>query len=167
MGRNSIIPTHYAGSYISWRSPYSMPGEIIVTPGQAGVAFPESSFNFSVDKPFEIERLIIRLSALDANNNVLDAQPGTLEKLIRLSIEDVSKSQLLTKARTLVETLINSREGASGSWEWYSPYTIERSEGFQAIVDAATAFPVGTDKIRVEATFQGSLLVIAPASETR
>ena len=167
MGRNSIIPTHYADRLITWRSPYTMPGELIVEPGQAGVFFPESAFNFAVDKPFEIERMFVRLTSLDAQNAVLDAQPTTLRKLIRLTVEDVSKSQLLTKARTLVDTLITSPAGDAGTWEWYEPYTIERSEGFQVGTDAAAAFPANTEKVRVEISFQGSLLVIEPASETR
>lgn len=167
MGRLRTLPTHYADQLITWRSPYTMPGELIIEAGQSGVVFPESAFNFSVDKPFEIERVIIRLTALNANDEVLDVQPPTLEKRIRLSIEDVAKSQLMTKAKTLVDTLIGSTAGSSGSWEFDDVYTIERSEGFQVAVDAAALWPVGTDKVRVELTFQGSLLVVQPASETR
>lgn len=167
MGRNSIIPAAYADQYIKFRVPYTMPGEIIVDASQTGVFFPEAIFIHNVDKPFEIERMRVGLTALDENNAVLAVQPPTLRKRVRLNIEDVSKNESITKAAALVDTLVSGPDSDEGStWEWYVPYTIERSEGLSIGIDTQ-ALPAGTDKVRVEIVFQGSLIVIQPASETR
>lgn len=164
--RNSIIPSAFADQFIKFRIPYSMPGEIILAANASGEFFPEATFLVNVDKPFEIERMVVRLTALDASNVVLDVQPNTLEKRVRLTVSDTSKNEKLTKAAHLVDTLISSEQGSDGAWEWYVPYTMVRSEGFQIGVDTL-AFPAGTENVRVEIAFQGSLIVIQPASETR
>lgn len=166
MGRNSIIPHSFADQVITFRIPYSMPGELVVEPNASGVFFPEATFLTNVDKPFEIDRMYVRLTALDENKDVLDVQPGTLGRRVRLSIGDTSKNEKLTKSAHIVDTLISSEAGAAGSWEWYVPYTMVRSEGFQIGIDTL-AMPAGTDFVRVEIAFQGSLIVIQPASETR
>ena len=165
MGRDSIIPVRYDDKVIKFRIPFTMPGSILVLPSTNGTFFPDGAFNYNVDKPFEIERMIVRLTALDQDNNVLDVQPTTLEKRILLSITDTSKNEDLTKARTPVEVLINALT-AGGTWEWYVPYTIVRSEGFAIAVDALT-FPSGTESVRVDISFQGSLIIIDFPSESR
>lgn len=166
MGRNSIIPASFDDQQIRFRIPYSMPGEKIVEPNASGDFFPEATFLTNVDKPFEIDRLTIRLTALDANKAVLDVQPATLGRRIRMTIQDTSKNEKLTKASHMVDSLISSEQGAAGTWEWYVPYTMVRSEGFQVGIDALT-FPAGTSFVRVDLSFQGSLIVIAAPSETR
>lgn len=166
MGRNSIIPASFDDQTIRFRIPYSMPGEQVVEPNASGEFFPEAAFLVNVDKPFEIDRMVVRLTALDENKKVLDVQPATLGRRIKLAVNDTSKNEKLTKASHLVDTLISSVEGSDGSWEWYVPYTMVRSEGFNVGIDALD-FPAGTSFVRVSISFQGSLIVISLPSETR
>jgi hypothetical protein len=187
MGR---LPTHFAGREISFRIPYQIPGELQVGPGQTGVVFPEATFLHNVDKPFEIHRSIFRNTAMINFQYVGQTavslqpsteQPVTIDKLIRLRITDVSKNENLTKSSTLSDSLVKSNER---TWEWEEPYTLVRSEGFQVQVDSqlfpavcvqpeendpavCETVPIAIDFIRVEVSFQGYLIVVAPPSETR
>ena len=189
MGR---LPTHFAGRPISFRIPYNIPGELSVSASQTGVVFPEATFLHNVDKPFEIHRMIIRNTAMitfqytDQTAESLQpstTQPDTIDKLIRLRVTDVSKNENLTKSSTLSDNLVKTNER---TWEWEEPYTLVRSEGFQVQVDSqvfpavcvspdanTTATPCSSltatiiDFIRVEISYQGYLIVVAPPSETR
>lgn len=174
MGR---LPLMFAGRQITFRIPYSMHGELVIDPNQNGVVFPQGTFLHNVDKPFEIHRMIPRLTGLDGDGLILDTQPETLAKAIRLNIEDTSKNERLTKVPSLVETLTTANRQ---TWEWEDPYTLIRSEGFQVAVDSlgfGSVCSVGEtcdilEKIavaqaRVEVEFQGYLVVVAPPSETR
>lgn len=166
MGR---LPASFAGQSIVFRVPYSMPGELSVAQSQVGQQFPEATFLHNIDKPFEIHRMLVRLTAFDNATPpaILAAQPATLEKVIRLRINDTSKNEILTKNAHLVDTLISSEVGAAGSWEWEDPYTLVRSELMQVAIDSLV-WPAGTtDTVRVEVAFQGFLIVIAPPTEHR
>lgn len=189
MGR---LPANFAGRTITFRIPYTMPGELIVAPEQSGVQFPEATFLHNVDKPFEIHRIVIRLTGLTTGTfpnppgpassaTIMEVQPDTLSRRVRLRINDFSKNEILTKSPTLVSQLLALN---TGFWDFEDPYTLVRSEGFQVAVDTLD-FPVicvpdttdsqnpcvltesRMDYVRVEIAFQGFLLVIAPPSETR
>lgn len=190
MGR---LPTTFAGRQISWRVPYTMPGELIVEPSKSGVQFPEATFLHNIDKPFEIHRIIIRLTALTTNTFpnapgpissavVMEVQPDTLSRRVRLRINDFSKNELLTKAPALVSQLLALN---TGFWDFEDPYTLVRSEGFQIAIDTLD-FPIicvpdtsptsetpcasveaRVDFVRVEVAFQGFLVVVAPPTESR
>lgn len=163
MGR---LPNEFAGKLITFRLPYSMPGEIQLSADSQGVQFPEATFLHNVEKPFEIHRMIVRLTGLDDSVPpvVQPVQPTILEKLVRLRITDTSKNEVLTKNAQLVETLVKLNEQ---TWEWDEPYTLVRSEGFQVAVDTDAGYPADTELIRAEVTFQGYLIVIAKPSESR
>ena len=158
-----------------------MSGEVLISASVSGAFFPDSTFLNSVDKPFEVWRMIVRLTAFDAQTppEIIEPQPLTLDRRIRLAIEDLSKNQNMTKAPTLVSTL--QRGSTEPSWEWEVPYTIVRAEGFNVQVDSL-AFPtlcvpditncanlvaVAVDQVRVEIDFEGFLLYLEPPSETR
>jgi hypothetical protein len=164
MGR---LPAKFADKVITFRIPYSMPGELVVAPSSQGTQFPEATFLHNVDKPFEIHRFIPRTTALDDSTPpaVINPQPTAFvtDKLIRLRINDTSKNEQLTKNAHLIDTMVPNNERL---WEWEDPYTLVRSEGFQVSIDAQV-FPAGIDNIRVEIAFQGFLIVIAPPTETR
>ena len=169
MGRNSIIPHSFGDQLIKFRIPYSMPGEQLVDQQASGVFFPEATFLHNVDKPFEIERMYVRITETDDQNVPLTTQPPfrDLSPNVRLTVTDTSKNEPLTKAAHLVSTLITSVEGGDGTWEWYVPYTMVRSEGFQVGIDTLAAPGGGNNRFRVECSFQGYLTVLQPASETR
>lgn len=143
-----------------------MAGELILASAQPGVQFPEATFLHNVDKPFEIHRMIPLVTEMDdATPPLVDPAPiaGPINKLIRLRVVDTSKNENLTKVSTLIASLVKAN---TNTWEWEDPYTLVRSEGLQVTCDSLT-YPAGVDNIRVEISFQGFLIVIAPPTETR
>jgi hypothetical protein len=175
MGR---LPAEFAGKPITFRIPYSMPGELLVASNTQGNQFPDATFLHNVDKPFEIHRVLVRLTGFDnqATPVMIPAQPANLAKLVRLRLSDTSKNETLTKAAHLVDTLLSNN---TETWEWEDPYTLVRSEGFSVQVDAqalgtvcspdndCNLAQVTVGNVRVELAFQGYLIVIAPPSEMR
>jgi len=178
MGR---LPLQFAGKDVTFRIPYNIAAELDVGPNLSGIVFPEASFLHNVDKPFEIHRVIIRLTAKGTpatfvTPTVLEPQPTTLEERVRMRILDFSKNENLTKSSTFVSLLLNRNTGA---WDLEEPYTIVRSEGFQVQIDTqdypavvildATIQPERVDVqfVRIELNFQGYLDIIGPPSEVR
>jgi len=178
MGR---LPLQFAGKDITFRIPYNIAAELDVGPNLSGVVFPEASFLHNVDKPFEIHRVIIRLTAKGTppdfdSPTVLEPQPTTLEERVRMRILDFAKNENLTKSATLVSLLLNRFTGA---WDLEEPYTIVRSEGFQVQLDTQDypdvilyndniePIKVTVQFIRTEVNFQGYLDIIGPPSEVR
>lgn len=166
MGRNSVIPSTFAQQTIKFRIPYTMAGEKTSEANSSGNQFADATFIVNIDKPFEIERMYVRLTSLDDQNLIVVPTQTDLKKRVRITLQDLSKNQDMTKAVQLVDTLISSEQGSAGSWEWYSPYTMVRAEGFVVAYDVLALVAPAT-KVRVEVSFQGSLIVIQPASETR
>lgn len=177
MGR---LPVKFAGRDITWRLPYTMAADIDIAPLTTGRVFPEASFLHNVDKPFEIHRMIVRIvgkgGADFGTPLVFETQPDTLEERVRLRVTDLSKNENMTKAATFVSNLLAYN---TGFWDWEEPYTLVRSEGFQIQVDTGEGpeFCVLNQQcdpvlavlqfFRVEVSFQGFLVVVAPPSETR
>jgi len=178
MGR---LPLEFAGKLITFRIPYNIAAELDVGPNLSGVVFPEASFLHNVDKPFEIHRTKISLTAKGTPEGfqqptVLEPQPTTLERRVRMRILDFSKNENLTKSATLISLLLQRNTGA---WDLEEPYTIVRSEGFQVQVDTQD-YPavvilndvieperVEVQFVRVEVNFQGYLDIIGSPSEVR
>jgi hypothetical protein len=183
--RPAYAPEYFVDRRILFTIPYSMPGELIVATDTSGVQFPEAAFLHNVDKPFEIWRMITRLTGLTgtpvASAVIPDVQPETLEKRVRLSILDVAKNERITKAPQLVSSFQKANEL---SWEWDPrPYTIVRQEGLQITADvdalpticvpdpaeeeACAIVPAEITFVRIEVTFQGYLLILEPPSAKR
>ena len=165
MGR---LPEYWAGRKITMRVPYTMPGEVSMTSAQPGQQFPDATFLHNVDKPFEIHRCKPFCVAWDTNGNVMQPQfdQAALQSLIRARVFDQGINEQLTKAPTLLPLLIKG--SAEATWEWAEPRTVVRAENFQITLDAQ-AFNNFTDMVtlRVAWNFEGFLLVVAPASESR
>lgn len=177
MGR---LPLKFAGKDITFREPFEFSADLSVVAGDS-VQYVDKQFLESSSKPFEIHRVIPRLTAyytVDDVLTILEPQPTILSRLIRLRMQDLSKNEPNTKTTTLIDTLTKANEE---TWEFEEPYTIVRGEQFQVSIDAASSFgftpfstlisaldPVPTiDSIRVELTFQGFHIVIGPPLETR
>ena len=157
------LPEFYNGQRITFRSPYTMPGELVLANTAVNIEFPEGTFLFGVDKPFEIHRVKFSGSqggVADPFTPVAAPAPG-IDDFWRVRIEDISKNQLLTKNAQLIASLTESN---TNMWPWGMPYTIVRSEGFQVTVDNLLTAP---NRLRAAISFEGYLLVVAPASTTR
>jgi hypothetical protein len=159
-----------------------MPSTLTVENGATGVQFPEAVFLHNVDKPFECHRVIVRVMPFNdaatpviltpvfvgAVNNLLQI----LQKYVAIRIRDTSKNEALTKASAIIGDF---QTGDAMTWEFQDPYTMVRSEGFEVTCDnnltdftitvGGTTVTVGN--IRFEVVFEGYLIVIAPASESR
>lgn len=176
---NGLIPTDWADQIIKFRIPYSMPGELVVEADATAEQFNEATFLHVIDKPFEIHRMHVALTGLnvvEADVTILDPQPTTLDRRVRLRMEDTAKNQVVFKSPHLVSTLQKLNEQ---TWEWEVPYTIGKQEGFTISVDTdvllsicqiddadptcATSVLVAVNRVRVEIALQGYLIVLRPA----
>jgi len=182
-GRNSIIPAAFASQQITYRVPYNMSGELSPESNTSGNFFPVETFNHDRDKPFEIERMQVRLTPIRKDEEsgadiLVDDLPPTLGRRVRLRIENTSTGSLMTKTPILVDSLISSREGDAGSWEWRIPYVLQFGEAVQIqadildlgslwVQDPFTEEQVDIAAVRVEVNFQGSMLQLQPPSQTR
>lgn len=182
------LPDNFAGKPIRFRIPYEQQGELVVANNTTGVPFADSTFLHTVDKPFEIHRMIVSITPFDntvgtplvvtPSNLSQNAPAGPtatldirriLQSFVRLRIRDVSKNENLFKNAQLVETMLSRNEG---SWAFRCPYTLVRAEGLEITVDnvAPATFVIGTQtcaNLRIEIGFQGYLIVVAVPSETR
>lgn len=163
------LPDSWADRRITMRVPYSMAGEITLAGAVSGQQYPDATFLHSIDKPFEIHRVIPRITGVDENGLVIATQPSQeiLQSLVRLRIVDFSKNEQLLKSSTLMKLL--TKGSSEQTWEWAAPYYLTRSEGFQVLVDTQTipTFDPEVAQLRIELCFQGFLVVVAPPSERR
>jgi hypothetical protein len=176
---NGLIPTDWADQIIKFRVPYSMPGELVVAADATAEQFNEATFLHTIDKPFEIHRMHVALTGLNIVENtttILEPQPTTLDRRVRLRMEDTAKNQVVFKSPHLVSTLQKLNEQ---TWEWEVPYTIGKQEGFTISVDTdllpsicqidqadatcATSELIEVTDVRVEIALQGYLIVLRPA----
>jgi hypothetical protein len=167
MGR---LPSHFAGRLITEREPYNIPGELIMQPSTS-LSFPANTFDHNIDKPFEMHRMIPRVTALDEDGIVVSPQPDQeeLQALVRLRVENTGRNTLMQKASQLMH--LYTKGSSERTWEWADPYYMIRGEGLNVAVDTQ-ALPVAYDELditqlRIEINFQGFEIVIAPPSENR
>jgi hypothetical protein len=178
----SRLPTHYADQLIRFRIPRSQPGELVVAMGaQAGTPFPDATFLSNNDKPYEIHRLGIRISPMDNNAQPAQISPAAqilfpelatlLQKYVRIRIEEMSTSAKLNAVDQRVDGLLDQ---LTGFWEFEEPYTVVKGQQFQVFVtnDLTVPFTLPNQgptigNLRIELTWVGFNLVVAPPSETR
>lgn len=175
-----LVPSTFADQWIKFRIPYTMPGELTVLADSANNAFAADIFKNDTDKPFECWRMNVRLTAqsVDTPPFIYEPQPPTIDKHVRIRVVDTAFESRLNKAMQLVDTV---RSDDSLSWEWEVPYTVVRAQGFNVECDAlalprycveienatdvnCAATVVAVPAVRVEVTFQGYLLILAPPS---
>lgn len=166
MGR---LSAEWAGRKITQRIPYTMSGELIRLGNLSGQVFPDATFNWSIDMPFEIHRLKPQITGLTDASVVVAIQPAqeTLLALVRAKIDRIGGTVTLTKTPTLLRQLIKGT--SEMTWEFAEPDTLVRQEGYTITLDLL-AIPVFADpvtRLRVEMAFQGFLLQLGPASEQR
>jgi hypothetical protein len=178
--RGVEFPTHYAGKLITYRTPYRMPGEVFLVNGTNGIAFPPGQFSYQSDKPFEcwgvrFDIVPFEQGQAGVSTNqiaVLATEPrvqAALRKFLRTRIEATSPNENMLKARHTIEDLVHENTQA---WEWRDPMTVERGSGWLVDLDSTlpatfTINDVIFDRVRVDVSFFGFLLVVERASETR
>jgi hypothetical protein len=163
------LPLQYAGKDITLRIPYSMTGEATYAANLNGQVMQDTLFGHQMDKPLEVHRMIVRLTAFEAGGAILEPQPTTLDRRVQIRVKDTATGENMNKAAQRLSSLKKINED---TWEWEEPRTITKNEGFEVSVDTGPYNMVpapanATTAIRVEVTFQGYLIVIAPPTETR
>lgn len=165
MGR---LPATFAGMPVMFRVPFAMQTVKSFTTAQSGVSFPEGPVTQGVDKPFEIHRMVPRITALDGSSVALNTQPSDdiMEALISITIRDFGKNQALTKARTRLANFVKG--SAERTWEFAEPYYLLQGDGFE-INGSSLAYPagLGVTSLQVTISFEGFLVVVAPPTDRR
>lgn len=166
MGR---LPSQWAGKVINDRFPYAMVGELTLSAGAVATQFPDSTFLHSIDKPFEVHRVIPRVVANDSSSVPLTPQPDQdlLAELVRIFITNLGINQPMMKATSRVIAL--TKGSAERTWEWAEPQTLERGQEFQVTATPLATFPAvsSLSTITVILAFEGFLLQVAPPSDNR
>lgn len=164
MGR---LATTYAGQRITYRVPFAMTGfvDLPIVTGGAPFAERQADRNFFLhngDKPFEVHRM--RPTALAVNAGVFSAAVAqeTLIAPIQVALRERSRNQAMTASFVPLLNLIKG--SAEMTWEWAEPMTLVRGEGY--FLKAASRQTTG-DPTRLNLTFEGFLLILAPASDSR
>lgn len=177
MDLNGLIPETFADQLIKFRIPYAMPGELVTDASTTAMQFNEATFLHTIDKPFEVHLMHVELTGLPENDIMSDVQPLSLDRRVRLRIEDTAKNEKITKNPHLVSTIVDN---LTHEWRWDVPYTFTRQEGFTVSVDTdvlpticvpnaqcTAETPLIITKVRTEISFRGYLVVIRPASDMR
>jgi len=163
MGR---LPDTFAGQRISpMRPPFVMSGSLTMPSATGPTQFPASTFMVTEDKPFEIHRMIPRVIALDASSNPAEGVAEDLMlRLISVQVLDLGKNQEFTKQAVPLHDLIKGT--TERTWEWAEPYYLRKGENFIINLTSATypAVLAGLS-IRVQISFGGFLVVVAPPSD--
>ena len=94
------LPDSYAGLKITFRIPYTMPGELRVAAATANLQFADNAFLHNVDKPFECWGVRMLAAQLDANNNPIGDPAPDMDQWWRLNMRDLSKNEPMTKANS-------------------------------------------------------------------
>lgn len=174
MGR---LSTMYDGRVITTRVPFVMEGFVdlplvadpAVETAVSPTEFNENFFRFNVDKPFEIHRMIPRIvqGVVTAGAFVMSTTIPNQETALagtKLRLNERSRNEALTSGFV---PILNMVKGTSEfTWEWADPMVLVRGQGFKA---AALYFSnvISAAGVRLQLSFQGFLLVLAPASDHR
>ena len=165
MGR---LPATWGGKLITARSPWIVAGEIELTTAQSGIPFPDSTYINNTDRPFEIHRVVPFVVAEDNTSVALPTQPDQdlLSSLIRTTIQDLGKVQMLTKSATLLRLMVKG--SSERTWEWADPYYLAKGEQL-SVVNNALTFPAidNLNFLKVCIAFQGFFITVGPPSESR
>jgi len=165
MGR---LPATYAGMPIMFRCPAVMHTSLIAGASTHGLSFQTGPVTHASDKPFEVHRMIPRVSGLDVSSVFVGTQPDEdiMSALISITIRDFGKNRALTKGLTLLANFV--RGSAERTWEWADPYYMKQGDGFE-IRGQTQPFPVGFAPVllKVDIAFEGFEIVLAPPTDRR
>jgi hypothetical protein len=154
--------THWMGRQVSFRLPYTKTATITVREGDKDTRTKDSDLVHGMDKPFDVQEVVLRLTALDEQGAVIDPQPTVLDRMIRMQFFDASKNERIA-------TDLPFRRLPSGEIIWVprSPLVVCRAEAFAAIFEARTSFAIAGARVAVKAieirlSLEGETLVFVP-----
>lgn len=163
-GGARYLPAYYNGQQILWRSPWALPGEVILDGGKPTtfVAIPSAQLQNSTDKPFEIHdfRVAAAQSAAGAFVPVAEPAPGIFH-WFQMQAKAIGLNEDITNTEVDAASLFDVANPGAGVWPWYMPFTIEQTQGFLA--KFAQQLPVNQMRIRV--TMRGYLLTLGTAMQ--
>jgi len=154
--------THWCGRQVIERLPYVMTAEVVVTAGVKGIRVEEADLFYRMARPFVVQEIVLRLTALDEHDAVVDPQPTVLDRLITLRLSDFSKNH-----RIAADLPFRRLPHGEVIWTPRSPMVMERAEGFEAVFDGRESFAIAGVKtpicaIRAQLSLEGETLVLAP-----
>ena len=168
MGR---LSTMYAQQPITYRVPHTMTGFIDFPEVSAGVPFREQKMNeqallHSVDKPFEVHRLVPVATSFNAGTWHTDsASQELLLAQIAATLKIRSRNQAIAASTNLTPVINLIKGSAERTWEFADPMVLVRGEGILASGVLKQIIP-GTIT-RLYLPLQGYLLIMPPASDQR
>jgi hypothetical protein len=162
--------TEFNGRRVVFRLPYTMTTEVVVKGEAKGVTAKDTDLMHRMDKPFEVQRIMLRLTGLDTDGRVLDPQPTVLDRLVKVRLTDVSKNERISN-----DLPFRRLPGGEAVWAPSAPIVMVRTEGFEAMFETRKfelAAPDTPDAkasslalIRVQLSLEGETLVLAPSME--
>jgi hypothetical protein len=163
-GGARYLPAYYNGQQILWRSPWAMPGELVLVGGKPTtfVALAPAIMQNSTDKPFEIHdfRSYAEQSGPDAFVPIAEPAPGIFHWW-KFQLKATGLNEDLTNNEVRAAGLFDVKEPGAGVWPWYMPFTLEQTQGFQA--KFAQELPVNSMRIGIVA--RGYLLTLGTAMQ--
>lgn len=147
------------GTPIRRRLPWFMPGELIVPPATTDLVFPTTTFASSLEMPMEITGFVPFLTTLDASGLPQDDPGiGSLRSIYRYSLLQMrlqgGPPWYLTQAKQRLSSLVT----LGGDVPFDSPCYLENGYGFWVAMDNLMTAAQAAGGVRVEISFQGSLL---------
>jgi hypothetical protein len=154
--------THWLGRQIDLRAQYTKTATIVVREGDKSTRMKDSDLVHGMDRPFDVQEIVLRLTALDEQGAVIDPQPTVLDRMITMRFFDVCKNERIAND-------LPFRRLPSGEIIWVprSPLVMHRHEAFEALFEARESFAIAGAKVAVKAieirlSPEGETLVFAP-----
>lgn len=150
------LPKEYKNRFVKQRLPFALSGDLVVPAATSGRTYPDGTFYYAQDLPFEVVSMHPNVTTLD-NNGVPQADPniGSTLRSVQIVVQLIGSVRTLTPAACRLSVLVGSVE-----WEFDQPLYLERGSGFQVTVNNQIPSGSAAGGIRMEIAFKGSLLDI-------
>lgn len=150
----------FAGRRIVKRSPYFMPGELVVPASTSGRDFADGTFTHNADYPFEVTAMMPFITTLDVNG-LPQNDPGigslrNLYRFVQLQMKFVGIVRDMTKSAQRLSSMTDL--GVAVHFD--APIYLETSQGFAVTVNNFITAADAAGGIRMEISFLGSILEV-------
>lgn len=153
-----VMGSAHNGRRIIKRTPYIIQADLIVPASTSNREFAQGSFEHANDYPFEVLRMIPRVTSLDSSSlPQLDdiAGIGDLRRFVQISMKLVGAQRDMTKFNTRLSAIMPKD---SDVYDFYAPLYCEKGQGFQVAVSNAVTSANAAGGIRMEIGFVGNTL---------